>query len=288
MELRNHGNNMQEPTEKTPLPDYDRPPVVETVLGVQFERLPGFKNGHLGGFWKTLDSENWPMVSDAPPLPPQYEQFTEAARWAKGVQVQLTQVPSSRLQIRNKDGDRMIQLQNGRLHFNWLGEAGGRYPRYKNVREGFAWGLERFAEFLGQENLGDVRPNQWEVTYLNQIPKGTVWNAPDDWGFFGPLGTVPTVEGVADGESFTGEWHFVIPDQRGRLHVQWQHTMKPDPEKQEIIVLTLTARGPLQQNDDAQAILAGLDLGRETIVRSFKAFMNDAANKYWGLKDASD
>jgi hypothetical protein len=69
--------------------------------------------------------------------------------------------------------------------------------------------------------------------------------------------------------------------------VEWHHARKPDPEKREIIVLTLTARGPIQQSDDAfQAVLAGVDLGRETIVRSFKGFMNDAANKYWGLKNA--
>ncbi len=278
---------MHNPTTMGPLPDYENPPVVETVLGVQFDRLPGFTNAHLGGFWKVLPTEEWPEVSDAPPLPPQFEQFTEAARWATGLQLQLTQVPATRLQIKNKDGDRMIQLQNGRLHFNWLGQAGGRYPRYESVREGFVWALQRFTGFLAQEKLGDFRPNQWEVTYLNHIPKGTVWNTPDDWGFFGPLGVVPTVEGVAHGEGFTGEWHFVIPDQRGRLHVKWQHGLTPEP-KQEVIVLTLTARGPLQQSDDAQqAILAGMDLGRETIVRSFKAFMDDMANKYWGLKNVS-
>jgi hypothetical protein len=181
----------------------------------------------------------------------------------------------------------MIQLQNGRLHFNWLGEAGEKYPRYETVREGFVRVLQQFTEFLAREKIDGFRPNQWEVTYLNHIPKGPVWNTPDEWGFFLPLGTVPPVAGVVERESFTGEWHFVIPGQRGRLHVQWQHAVKPEPEKQELVVLTLTARGPLQQSDDAQAILAGVDLGRATIVRSFKAFMSDAANKYWGLKDVS-
>jgi len=280
---------MQDRTEKGPLPDYDSPPVVETILGVQFERLAGFKNAHLGSFWKTLDTEEWPAVSDAPPLQPQFERFTESASWAKiGAQLTLSQDQSSRLQIKNKDGDRMIQVQNGRLHFNWLGQAGGQYLRYDNVQEGFVWAFKRFMEFVTQEKLGDFRPNQWEVLYLNHIAKGTVWNTPDDWRFFRPLGAVPTVEGLVQGESFAGGWHFVIPDRRGRLHVQWQHGRKSEPEEQEMIVLTLTARGPLAETDDTVQILNGLDLGRETIVRSFKELMTDAANKYWGLKHASD
>src|SRR5262245_55135596 len=112
-------------TDKPPLPDYISPPVVETVLGVQFARLPGFTNAHLGAFWKSLDATEWPTVSDAPPLQPQFERFSEAAKWARGLQLQLTPIPAGRVQIKNRAGDRMIQVQNGRLHFNWLGDAGG-------------------------------------------------------------------------------------------------------------------------------------------------------------------
>ena len=34
-----------------------------------------------------------------------------------------------------------------------------------------------------------------------------------------PLGGVPTIDRLIEGESFGGEWHFIIPGQRGRLHV---------------------------------------------------------------------
>lgn len=282
---------MKDSMEKGPLPDYENPPVVETILGVQFERLPGFRSAHLGAFWKTLDTGEWPELFDAPPLQPEFERFTESARWAPiGAQLTVTQDLSSRLQIKNRAGDGMIQVQNGRFHFNWLGQAGGQYPRYRNVRQGFLRALQRFIEFVIKEKVGDFRPNQWEVTYLNHIPKGTVWNAPNDWGFFQSLlGAVPTVDGLVQGESFTGGWHFVIPGQCGRLHVKWQHAMKSEPEEQEIVVLTLTARGPVAESEDAmQAILNGIDLGRETIVRSFATFMSKAANDYWGFRHASD
>lgn len=270
-------------------PEYERPPVVETILGVQFDRLPGFRNAHLRAFWKTLDASEWPDISDAPLLRPQFEQFADGAKWAKGVQVKVTQDPACRLQITNKNGDRMIQLQNSRLHFNWLGEGGSEYPRYEaKVRDEFVWALQCFTDFVTSEQLGDFRPNQWEVTYLNHIPKGTVWNTPNDWGFFLPLHGVPTVEHVAQRESFSGAWHFLIPDERGRLHVQWQHTVKSEPEQQEMIVLTLTARGPIDKGEDVlKGIRDGLDLGHKTIVRSFEKLMSDDANRYWGLKHAA-
>ncbi len=276
--------------EKTALPDYENPPVVETVLGVQFERLPRFKNAHLGAFWKSLGTDEWPTVSDAPPLQPQFERFTEPATWGMAAkQLRLSLDPLARLLMTNKDGSRMIQLQNGRLHFNWLGRGGDRYPRYSKVREEFIQVLEQFKDFVASAGAGEFSPDQWEVTYLNQIPKGTVWNTLEDWGFFRPLGSVPTLEGVVQGESFGGAWHFVIPEKRGRLHVEWQHGHQADKPEQEAIVLTLTARGPLPETGSTvQRILEGLDLGHETIVRSFAAFMDKGANEYWRLKNARD
>jgi uncharacterized protein (TIGR04255 family) len=184
----------------------------------------------------------------------------------------------------------MIQIQNGRLHFNWLGTEGGAYPRYEKVREGLVTALRALTQFLDQERLGSFQPNQWEITYVNHIPRGSVWSAPNDWSFFRPLGPVPTIPDVATAESFGGEWHFVIPEQRGRLHVQWAHVRQSEPEQkqQEGIRLTFTARGPAPKDGDSvQAVLDGLDLGRKTIVQSFKGLMSDEANKYWGLNHAS-
>ncbi len=274
-----------------PLPDYERPPLVEAVVGVQFDRVPGLSTAHFAAFWSTLDPEQWPTVADANLLAAQIERFDESSRWAKAVQLRaLQQHPGCRIQIKNSDGDRMIQVQNGRFHFNWLGTSGGAYPRYDNVRSEFADLWTRFAQFLLARYAIDLRPNQWEVTYVNQIPKETVWTSPADWSFFRPLGGVPTVEGILAGESFNGEWHFVIPPQRGRLHIAWQHGREEDEDNeqpQEFIRLTLTARGPTEpQNDPTAAVLSGLDLGRETIVRSFRELMSDAANQYWGLKNA--
>jgi uncharacterized protein (TIGR04255 family) len=256
---------------------------------VQFDPLPKLTNAHLGAFWTGLGA-NWLQVSDAPPLEPQFEKFGDSGSWSRvGVRLTLAQVAPTRVQIRNADGDRMIQIQNGRLHFNWLGQGCTAYPRYEAVRKDFDETLAQFKEFLAREGLGELRPNQWEVTYVNQFPKNTVWKSPDDWRFFRPLQSIQGLNQSVQLESFGGEWHFEISPQRGRLHVKWQHGCQSDPMEQELIVLTLTARGPLPATAEAKGTLGeGLDLGHATIVRTFRDLMTDEANSYWGLTHGND
>ena len=96
-------------TAQSALPEYGNPPVVETVVGVQFQSLSGFTNAHLGAFWQALGVQDWPTVQDVPPLPRQEERFTPEAQWGKVLRLQRSQNPASRLQIRNRDGNRMAR-----------------------------------------------------------------------------------------------------------------------------------------------------------------------------------
>ena len=272
------------------LPSFDRPPVVETVLGVQFKSLPGFCNAHLGAFWKDLGGEwckllgkDWSLPTDAPTLESTFERFEGSEGWAPlRSGFRLTGDPSARLQIRSATGDAMIQLQNGRLHYNWLGKGGGDYPRYDNVRPRFDELLGGFKAFASNEGLGELLPNQWEVTYVNHMPKGSVWRTPSDWpsvlvGLPGAWAEPSAVQL----ESFSGAWHFQIDPQRGRLHVEIRHARAGSAEGPEVLRLTLTARGPAS---DEQSVGQGLDLGRKAIVTTFKEITSSKAHEYWGLK----
>ncbi len=268
-----------------PLPSFKTPPVVETVLGVQFEPIRSLTNAHLGAFWQTLGLD-WPNVVDAPPLEQQFEQFGDERTWGPlGLQLKLTSEPASRLQIRNKSNDRMIQVQNGRFHLNWLGQAGGEYPRYNNVRPEYDKLFSRFCAFVKNQSLGDLRLNQWEVTYVNHIPKGTLWNAPSDVPSVSLLfASPPPLPMVAGPESLSGAWHFEITPKKGRLHVEIRHGRRTTPDDKEILIITLTARGSLSPADPRYDV--GLDAGHEAIVRSFKALTTEKAHQIWGPNDA--
>lgn len=265
------------------LPKFARPPLIETVLGVQFQPLPSMGNAHLGWFWNRLGSE-WEFGAELPPLEPQHERFDTG--WAQmGMQLQLTQDMRSRLQIRNKK-DRMVQVQNGRLLYNWLGQGGTTYPHYEAVRKAFDSVQQEFTKFLSDEKLGELRPNQWEVTYVNHLPKGSVWNELADCAAafkVGPL--INSSPGGTKLENFAGEWHYEIPSHKGRLHVQLRHGKLAQADGPEVLILTLTARGPVGEE---QSWGAGLDLGHETIVRGFFDLTSESAHQYWGLLHDTD
>jgi hypothetical protein len=63
----------------------------------------------------------------------------------------------------------------------------------------------------------------------------------------------------------------------------------PEEIENEIVRLMFTARGPIQDTENQlQTIFDGLNLGRRTIVSSFKELMSDGANSCWGLKHVND
>jgi len=262
------------------LPDFENPPVVETVHGMQFHEIKNLGSGRLGAFWNTL-GDDWPQVDDAPALSPQFEQFENVLWGPTALELAFSKSPRCRLMIRNAAKDRLIQVQNGQFHWNWLRQQNAVYPRYRTVKQEFENVLGRFKEFLEGQRLGPLKPNQWEITYLNHLPQGTVWESPNDWPFLFP--TLPTVQrklSNAAAESFEGQWHFQMPGQRGRLHVQIRHERKAD-DQGERLVLTLTTRGPANSLDDVEA---GLDLGHQTIVTAFKELTSDQAHRIWGLR----
>jgi uncharacterized protein (TIGR04255 family) len=268
------------------LPTYENPPLVETILNVQFEPLREFKTAHLGAFWKQL-GPGWPHADDAPVVEPTFERFSDEPDTQElGLRFMLLKSPLVRLQVRNASDDGMIQIQNGRLIYNWLKKKGKPYPRYDKIRESFADTFQQFRAFLASEQLGEIKANQWEITYLNHIPQNTVWKSLKDWHFFRPLGSLDGIEGLVKLDNVSEKRRYVIGENRGRLHVSWHHGKKED--RQELIVLNLTARGPLLgEKTNIDEVLDGLDLGRSAIVTSFSAFMADEANQYWGLKHAS-
>ena len=271
------------------LPEYVEPPVIETVLGVQFKPIEGLESAHLGAFWKTL-GQDWPRASDAAVLEPQLEAFSGSSKWGHvGIQLQLMNHPGIRLRIKNHSGNQLIQVQNGRFHLNWLGEVGGKYPRYNPVADKFFEMFGRFCSYLRDEGFASPAEIQWEVTYVNHIKRGTVWQTPRDWTFFELLNNCSPVDDRTPLESLVAEWHREIPPQRGRLHINWTHRSSTDKSgHHEIVVLTLTARGPINVQLSNSTLRHGLDLGHEVIVLTFHDLMSDQANKYWGLIDGND
>lgn len=270
-------------TQADNLPYFRRPPVVESVLGVQFDQLEKLNSARLALFWQSLGIDRWPESSDAPPLEMLSEKFGEKREWVQpGIGIRFGIPKGMRLQIRNQSDDRMVQVQNGRFHYNWRKQrVEDEYPRYETVRSEFDENYGRFVAFVADNELGCVRPNLWEVTYVNLIEQGSLWQSVSDWAT-----VLPGLLGYDDAgerrklQSAQGNWHYELGSSYGNLYISVQHAKKSDDDKGEAIRLQLIARGPIK-DDPGYDLDAGLNLGHESIVSAFDEITSEAAHEHW-------
>lgn len=262
---------------------FDNPPVIETVLGVQFDPSPKIHNALLAIFWDSLGKE-WPNVEEVPCLDQQFEQFDDKRAWSTLGQfhVRLSQENSARLRITNPARTRMIQVQNGRFHYNWMKNGQENYPQYDVVRGEFDKEFERFNSFLAERGISSVKINQWEVTYINHITKGPAWDSPSDWPqLFRGFPTMAYDRVVND--TFTLNTTYEIKPQLGRLHANMRHGFIGSPsEKKDVVRIELTARGSA---NDSSTLDAGLNLGREIVVNAFHSLTSEKCHSIWGHKN---
>lgn len=263
--------------------NYKNPPVVETVLSVQFNPLPNFGAGQLGAYWKELGAE-WPNVTEAPGVEPEYERFERAPVWEQAAILRFSSKVDVRLQIRNKARDRMIQVQNGRFFYNWLKTSGVEYPSYESVRPEFDEHWDRFREFsLSHLQESALQLNQWEIIYVNHIARGTVWKELSDLPNVFTFLRQPVLEGVGiSADGLGGEWRYEIEPKKARLYVRIGMTVRKDDEVP-CVVLTLASRGPV---GNGTSLNEGLRLGHDTITKAFDSFTTAEAKEIWGVQDA--
>jgi uncharacterized protein (TIGR04255 family) len=266
------------------LPDFDSPPVVETVLSVQFEPLPLLNTAHLGLLWNEY-SVTFPKSEDRPPLQPVVEQFPESPVARVGLKLQaLENFPAPRIWFTNDPGSEMIQVQNDRFIKNWRKEGErGRYPRYdEKIRPNFDRDYAIFLAFLDKNHLGAPRVNQCEVMYVNHILAGQGWEHYSDVEKIFTFWRSPDFLPPGPAEDLRLHARFIIPDQDGkpigRLHVDVQPAVSTS-DNSLMYVFHLAARGQVGSGVDF------LDIGREWIVTTFKGLTTTSMHNIWGIKN---
>ena len=266
-------------------PDFDNPPVVETVLSVQFEKLAAMRSVHFGLFWQ-LVRERFPNTEDRPALASVIEQEVEPL--SQSVQLIFeTQdsVSQQRFWLLNNTGTEMMQIQDDRFIKNWRKNEGkgDAYPHYLPViKPAFESDFREFQAFLANEELGEARINQCEVTYVNHIVAGEGWS---NWNEIEKIFTVwkqtaaLPYPGRADNFSFRTRFPIHGPDNKwiGRLHVDVQPALRV-PDNRPMYVMNLTARGMMGEGIDF------FDVGRRVIVKSFENLTTPHMHEVWRKK----
>ena len=258
------------------LPEFDHPPVVETVLSVQFEPVEGMKTVHYGLFWERI-RQQFPVTECKPALEPVIERFDDPPKRATHLRFESRgDTPPIRIWFTNETGTEMIQLQNDRFIKNWRKATDEDvYPRYEMViKPGFQRDFQSFREWLATASLGPTRINQCELTYVNHIvaDQGSrTWA--ETTAIFSFLGGLP--ENVEDGSFFLRFPIHYEQRQVGRLFVEIQPGVRAS-DSTPIYVMNLTARGFIGAGFEF------FDLGRAAIVSSFARLTTPAMHKIWG------
>jgi uncharacterized protein (TIGR04255 family) len=257
------------PSNRSPLlPDYKNPPLIEVVFGVHFETLHNFKAPYMGVFWDKLGREQYPECEEHPPIGFVLETFGEVPL-NQGVTVTIepfTHPPLPRLFFINKVRNHLLQVQKDGFLQNWRKlQADTKYPRYKELFPNFLASWKLFNSFVKEQNLGELKVRQYEITYINHIFRGQGWGYPRDVGsVFRDLGYIKDNRFLDEPESLAWRVAYRLPGNKGRLHVRMNQAVSKETTDQ-VFVLDLTARGI---NNDG--IKAWFDMAHEWIVRAFE------------------
>lgn len=263
------------------LPDYSLPPVNEVVLGVQFDTLERFTAVHPGLFWQRI-RETYPVFSAQPPLATVTESFEGPTQPQIGMQATLSQIPPlPRCWFLDKSENHLVQVQSERFVHNWKKVTGTEnYPHYDNIIPDFKRQWQNFLCFVNDEDVGEIKLNHWEVTYVNHISQGEGWSDFGDvYKVFPMLSTNVLGKCLQTPEKISLSLAYSFPDKLTRLHVDLATAYRRS-DNALLLRLTLTARGRLESNDD-QALYESLDFGHETIVKSFTDLTSPEAHKIW-------
>jgi uncharacterized protein (TIGR04255 family) len=268
-----------------PLPEFDAPPVIETALSVQFERLQGYSTAMAGWFWKSYlarlpGGEAWTKSVDAGRLEDQFQRFGAEELWVRpGFRMGPVGEPQ-RTQIIRDDDERMVQIQDSRLILNWRKKSAA-YPSFETVYGEFRETiLPTFERFVTESGLAPLEPNQWEVAYINHIPRGELWQSPQDWSRVAPGLTFPQASAGVHNDTFSADWRYVLGENLGRLFVGVRHIKPVEGDDTQILQIQLTARGAVDPGRGL-TLARGLELGHESIVRTFAAMTSSEAHRHW-------
>jgi uncharacterized protein (TIGR04255 family) len=263
----------------TELPEFDNPPVVEVAVGVQFRPLLGMRGlalAPLRELWRTdypqTDEQAplAPVVEGSPPLVPQ-------------LQFNLVSLPTTRQWFLNESGTQLVQVQPDRLLVNWrAGDALAEYPRYAHMRETFAHRFSDLAQFVGEQELGELEITQAELTYINAIETNR-----EDLG---------RIERFLKGWSGTAGHHLGEPEQArmtltflvaglGQPPVRMYVEVNPAQRSTgaPVLFFTLTVRGNPGGRELAES-MKFMDEAHEHIVRSFAELTEVSMHEVWGRR----
>jgi uncharacterized protein (TIGR04255 family) len=270
--------------------NYERPPLVEVAMSVQFDPPRALSQAHLGAFW-SLQREDFPNIRANQPIDAVIDDFD--GQWVpSSIRFSWSNEPHIRLQMSSSDDQWMCQIQRDRLVVNWR-KREGVYPRFGATLERFKNAWQAFTQFAQAFEVQGIAPRTWEVTYVNRVPRSELWATALDWacvfpGLWG--GRFIDIDGLSlSGAS--GQWAWKSTAGPSRVYAEARPGRTNDDPPQQLLMLNLTARGRVEsrknESDDFAPIEAGMHTGHELILRTFESIASEQAKEHWRKGDSN-
>jgi uncharacterized protein (TIGR04255 family) len=263
--------------------------VVEVAMSVQFEPPSTFNLAHLGAFWAT-QKDTFPKVRTTSPIISAAEDFGAERQWLPpSLKLAFSDEPQYRLQMTSDDDQWMCQIQSDRLVVNWRKRVAD-YPRFDATFVRFKAAWQALHRFFAEEKISAPSATLWELTYVNRIPKGELWQSPSDWPavFPGLWGGVFVATDELTLRGLRGQWVWDSAPEQARLYVEPSPSRSNENPPTELLMVNMTARGSIKLDDSGaekipheQAIENGMNLGHDLIVLTFDKISSNRAKEHW-------
>lgn len=262
-------------------PRFEKPPVAELVLGVQFNPLVSLNTVQVSA-WRDRIKAEFPIIQEHPELPDLVE---VPELQVMKVRMQMVEgVPPRRFWFVNGAETELIQIQRNRFVYNWRKRADGdQYPTYDVLRKKLEVQLKAFLEFAAAERMGDFVPNLCEVTYMNHIVGSGVWTTHGEASkVFSALSGGQAGSFLPKAESMTFAGTFQIPlagDRFGRLRVHSEPSFFI-ADKTPLFRMSVSSRVPAL-SPDFPGVLGAMDVGHVWGTCGFAALTTAEMHKVW-------
>lgn len=256
------------------LPSYKNPPVVEVIMGVQFNNKMNIRTLDFADFWARLGRDVFGRYQEAPPLDPIIIQQQNTINFEFA-----STPPSPRYIFVNEDVSALVQVQRDRFLYNWKKLKDGEYPRYKNILPEFMGYYAVLDEFYKAKSKEILEPAILELTYVNII------DIHDEDKF-----SVDSI--LKDFSWITSKRYLKYPKHFQQTLVfdivEIQSSMTVVAERVEMIEtgesklkLELSVRGPAL-GSDLKGNIKWFDMARENIVNGFTDLTTKGSHDIWG------
>ncbi|WP_204140376.1 TIGR04255 family protein [Halomicronema sp. CCY15110] len=257
------------------LPSFREPPIVESVLGVEFDTLESWSILAFGEFWQAI-RESYPTYELQPPIGA-----------APGGELTIEYGFPGKLPVRcwfkNTSDSQLLQVQDDRFLYNWRNYVTeDKYPRYEEkLRPEFIKEWETFCSFLSTKSSEMPKIKSCQITYVNHLEQGKEWEKLDDiveaFAFLNGSFQVGSLS------SLNFQLAADVPSENLKVQVSIAKALRNSDSK-EIVQFSLTGIA-VPESSDLDSILNCLDKIRRNLVVVFKNMTSEKMHQRWGLED---